>query len=233
MSKMKSTFACKGCERVFRSKHVVDKHERICPRLKLGKFDSFFNILGSEQQRAKVSAAPTVHHGEKILPLSQSLNLSNVSSSTNVVHSQTTGRGTAEGNDLSSADVRLQTTGGVTSGSHGQLQQTQVDRETVTCPVANRETQQKDNQDIPNGTVPQQTYNPPQQNFSQPGMTEDPNCPMCKIDVTDHVDGILCEMCKVWSHRVCLFMSLEEYDALNKSKSPWFCCTCQSIRSNN
>ena len=58
---------------------------------------------------------------------------------------------------------------------------------------------------------------------------DDPNCPICKIDVSVDDDGIVCEMCKVWSHRTCLFMTEEEYQVLDESDDAWFCATCSSI----
>ena len=63
---------------------------------------------------------------------------------------------------------------------------------------------------------------------------EDPNCPICRIDVEDNEEngGIICEMCNTWSHRVCLFMSVEMFHKLDKSPDPWHCVACQSILSN-
>ena len=61
---------------------------------------------------------------------------------------------------------------------------------------------------------------------------DDPNCPICKIDVSVDDDGIVCEMCKVWSHRTCLFMTEEEYQVLDESDEAWFCATCSSIMAN-
>ena len=64
------------------------------------------------------------------------------------------------------------------------------------------------------------------------GNLEDPNCPICRIDVTEEIEGIVCEMCNTWSHRTCLFMPVEVYNALDASPDPWFCTTCLSIKSN-
>ena len=37
-----SPLYCRGCERPCRSKAGLASHERICPKLRLGQFDSFF-----------------------------------------------------------------------------------------------------------------------------------------------------------------------------------------------
>ena len=62
---------------------------------------------------------------------------------------------------------------------------------------------------------------------------EDVNCPICRIDVGEEEEGIVCEECNVWSHRACLFMTPVEYQTLTApSSDPWFCVTCSSIRAN-
>ena len=58
------------------------------------------------------------------------------------------------------------------------------------------------------------------------------NCPFCRVDVGDEDEGIICEMCKVWHHRECLFMTTEEYKSLAENNTDWYCATCLSIRSN-
>ena len=67
---------------------------------------------------------------------------------------------------------------------------------------------------------------------STSSLTEDVNCPICRVDVTQDVDGILCEMCHTWSHRTCLFMSEETFNNLYNSTESWQCATCLSIKSN-
>ena len=56
---------------------------------------------------------------------------------------------------------------------------------------------------------------------STSSLTEDVNCPICRVDVTQDVDGILCEMCHTWSHRTCLFMSEETFNNLYNSTESW------------
>ena len=62
--------------------------------------------------------------------------------------------------------------------------------------------------------------------------SEDASCPVCRTDVTADQDGILCEMCKMWSHKSCLFMNDVEYQTLVESSEPWYCSTCLAIRAN-
>ena len=61
---------------------------------------------------------------------------------------------------------------------------------------------------------------------------EDPNCPICRVDVDRDAQGIICEMCHTWLHRACLFMPEETFQALSNSSESWFCAICQSIRAN-
>ena len=62
--------------------------------------------------------------------------------------------------------------------------------------------------------------------------SEDVNCPICRVDVAEEVDGIMCEMCNTWSHRTCLFMPEETFHRLDRSPESWFCATCLSIKAN-
>ena len=57
-------------------------------------------------------------------------------------------------------------------------------------------------------------------------------CPLCAIDVTDHVHALYCEQCHTWIHSDCLFMSDQEYFSLSSSSESWFCDHCRSIRAN-
>ena len=59
---------------------------------------------------------------------------------------------------------------------------------------------------------------------------ENNNCPICKIDVTNGVSGIRCDMCKTWVHQLCLHMSDEDLQALTDVE--WFCARCRQIKSN-
>ena len=59
------------------------------------------------------------------------------------------------------------------------------------------------------------------------------NCPICKVDVAEDTDSIVCDMCHTWFHRVCLFMPEDTFSALTISEeTPWFCATCLAIKSN-
>ena len=61
---------------------------------------------------------------------------------------------------------------------------------------------------------------------------EDECCPICKEGPVQ--DGISCDMCKVWSHQVCLDMSDDEFQTLKDSDTTqWFCARCLSIQANN
>ena len=46
---------------------------------------------------------------------------------------------------------------------------------------------------------------------------ENSNCPLCKEDVMDGQEGLACERCNTWSHKLCLNMSDEEYTILKHS----------------
>ena len=70
------------------------------------------------------------------------------------------------------------------------------------------------------------------QNLENQDSNEKDNCPMCRIDLIDGVDGISCDMCKCWYHRECLFMSADEYNTLSLQSISWYCVNCLSIRSN-
>ena len=63
--------------------------------------------------------------------------------------------------------------------------------------------------------------------------SEEINCPICRIDVTERSNGVVCNMCHIWSHRTCLFLP-EDIAAISppSAQLPWYCTLCQSIRSN-
>ena len=56
-------------------------------------------------------------------------------------------------------------------------------------------------------------------------MPEDEICNLCKVQVEDEEDGLLCEGCWIWKHRICLAMSEKTYIKLNKSDAIWYCST--------
>ena len=87
-----------------------------------------------------------------------------------------------------------------------------------------------------NGTIEieqqQQNSTPTHPPESLNESVHDANCPTCRIDVLEGVDGLLCEKCYTWSHRECLLMPIDEYNALNASEDSWFCVTCLSMMAN-
>ncbi len=66
----------------------------------------------------------------------------------------------------------------------------------------------------------------------QENTQEDPNCPVCRVDVGEAENGIVCERCNVWSHALCVQISEEEYAELMDSEEHWYCVSCQVIRAN-
>ena len=67
---------------------------------------------------------------------------------------------------------------------------------------------------------------------AQQDKSDDPNCPICRQDVVENEDGLCCERCLVWTHRVCLMIDSAEYDTLSKSSEPWYCVCCKSVMAN-
>ncbi len=61
---------------------------------------------------------------------------------------------------------------------------------------------------------------------------DDSNCSVCREEVTEEQNGIMCEMCDTWSHISCLHMSEEIYAELDGSSNPWYCMRCLSIKAN-
>nr|CAI5840816.1 unnamed protein product [Callosobruchus analis] len=58
-------------------------------------------------------------------------------------------------------------------------------------------------------------------------MPEIENCNICRKKVQDNQDGLLCEKCLIWKHRVCIDMSTRAYEQISKSTQPWFCDPCK------
>lgn len=51
-------------------------------------------------------------------------------------------------------------------------------------------------------------------------------CNICKKEVTDNQEALLCDKCKTWKHRDCVSMSQRTYERLGKSGDPWCCPGC-------
>jgi len=58
--------------------------------------------------------------------------------------------------------------------------------------------------------------------------TENENCDICKKNVGDQEEGLLCNKCLTWKHRECLNISEKAYQRLAKSKQDWHCNTCKT-----
>ena len=58
-------------------------------------------------------------------------------------------------------------------------------------------------------------------------------CPLCKEKVLDDQEGVECEMCLQWSHKICLCMTDEEYNGIKHNPATnWFCARCLAIKAN-
>ena len=57
------------------------------------------------------------------------------------------------------------------------------------------------------------------------------SCPMCAVQVVDV--GLMCEKCQTWFHPDCLFLTSEEYAALQQSSDQWFYDHCKAILTNS
>ena len=58
-----------------------------------------------------------------------------------------------------------------------------------------------------------------------------PNCPICKEDVQEDQDGILCNTYLVWLHKTCLHFTNEESEDVVYA-NPWFSSHYLSIKLN-
>ena len=63
-------------------------------------------------------------------------------------------------------------------------------------------------------------------------VAEDVDCAICKQDVTDEHDCVLCDRCKIWFHKDCLFLDQAQFILLVNSKDPWYCSRCLIIKAN-
>ena len=208
-----SPMYCRGCARPCRTKTSLDSHQRICPQLKLGKYDSFFKLDPLKKGHPSTGSIPSALQSlmpdpdpDKLLPPSQPL-LSSTQTQ-NVL-----------------MDCRSET----------ELNQQPITENDTTVPMSSKVNHETIGRQIPsptNAVHSQATGNGIQQQQVQLGTeseTDDSNCPICRVDVVEGVDGVCCDMCKVWSHRECLFMSPEDFASLPET---WYCVTCLSIQSN-
>lgn len=53
-------------------------------------------------------------------------------------------------------------------------------------------------------------------------------CDICKKNVQDDEEGLLCDKCNTWKHRICLSMAQKTYLKLNKSTELWYCDKCKN-----
>ena len=83
-------------------------------------------------------------------------------------------------------------------------------------------------------TTPTTTPRSSSENADSTGSGGDKNCPFCKIEVADGVDGIFCDKCHLWHHKECLNLSDAEYEQLSDENNDieWFCAWCRSIIGN-
>ena len=51
-------------------------------------------------------------------------------------------------------------------------------------------------------------------------------CVLCSEPVTSNQDGIECSSCRIWCHRKCDGLSLNEYHRLSHCEDEWFCRRC-------
>nr|CAI5843001.1 unnamed protein product [Callosobruchus analis] len=63
-------------------------------------------------------------------------------------------------------------------------------------------------------------------------MQETEVCDICNKIVSDDDEGLLCEECLIWKHRVCLSIGLKLYQRLTKSEDPWVCDSCKERHAN-
>ena len=67
--------------------------------------------------------------------------------------------------------------------------------------------------------------------------SENSECDICKREVTDNDEGLLCDKCYRWKHRTCLAMSSKTYQKIGKMTDKWYCNGCatkpQKLVTNN
>lgn len=62
-------------------------------------------------------------------------------------------------------------------------------------------------------------------------MPESDICDVCNKRVLDDEDGLQCDKCLKWKHRVCLSIGQKTYFKLAKSKEPWHCTSCKQNKN--
>ncbi|KAK9887220.1 hypothetical protein WA026_021063 [Henosepilachna vigintioctopunctata] len=55
---------------------------------------------------------------------------------------------------------------------------------------------------------------------------------MCKRDVYDDQEAVLCDGCNKWMHRGCINMSQKTYQRISKNKEEWFCEDCKKDKAS-
>ncbi|KAK3106177.1 hypothetical protein FSP39_014365 [Pinctada imbricata] len=60
-----------------------------------------------------------------------------------------------------------------------------------------------------------------------PGPVKNP-CTKCQKAVRKNQQSIQCDRCDYWTHRVCIGISVDEYELLGKSDAEWVCEKCGS-----
>lgn len=63
-------------------------------------------------------------------------------------------------------------------------------------------------------------------------MSENETCDICSKTVADNEEGLLCDKCLIWKHRICLGINQKTYQKISKSPDPWFCSDCQKKNKN-
>ena len=209
--KRKAHHACRGCHITLKDQVSADNHERCCPKMKLGKYDSF--LKHEKHCRPRSS---TVNYGKVALPSSQTSKPSNTRTRPPIIPAL---------KDLM-------------SDSHAaippQVQTTEsrpLSPSQIPLPDDNFE-EEEDANEGQRETI--HTFIPENENNNENNHAEeDVNCPICRVDTTENEDCIVCDMCHIWSHRRCLYITEEEFRSLRTSDAPWYCAICLSIRANN
>ena len=207
-----SPMYCKGCARPCRTKTSLDSHEKICPKMKLGKYESFFKLDPLRRGHPTASVPSAMKNlmasceDDKVLPASQPLlPLAPEDKSDDLSP------------PASTQEIPPELTGHVSAASDAGHSEPPGSRTSLSEP-----------------RIVQVNEPTSRQNPVSSLDDESDNCPICRVDVSEEQEGIQCDLCKSWSHRECLCMPLDEYNNLMESndEKKWFCVTCASIQSN-
>ena len=209
---------CRGCERPCRNEVELESHETKCEKLKLSPKASFL-----KHQRPRRATNQT-HRGTKIALPSSQPEITDLITSLDYIQfpplPQPKQKISAKRGMYGHVSIAATINTGPT-----QTLSTADRRPPAATPVAPPVTTP-----TPQTTAPT-VLNPNPDTSSQPP-DEKVCCPSCKVDVKADEDGVCCDMCSVWTHRTCLFMPAEDFQALVDSPDPWYCANCLSIRSN-